>query len=308
MINRISIILVVYDKEVPELLFCLKSIEALYDLTSLDKVYIAVQGQSSLVDQIDQLCKYHLQGLYEFIVMVTQADMLGAGAVGHGWYVQQALKLKVASLARTDFSLVLDCKNHFINRTSSEDFVRNSIPLYSLTNETETLQRNQGTLAKSFKTAHDIFNLDYSNYIDKSLGPVTPFVFSRKHVTDLLLWLERSYLVNFSDLFLNSLDTSEFYLYSAFLRYQGLFESSVAFRDDKVSRLVWEANVDDINYIQWIQSLRDSCELKIFGIHKNAYGKITERVMTEIQKLWKSSNLDPEVCDYLAKVSSISVF
>lgn len=302
MTTKISIIIVVYDKEIPELLFLLQSIDKLFDLNTLENIYIVVQGGIEVLRFIESLVAKQLSNLQSYIIFAHQHSILGSTINGNGWYVQQLLKLKVASVANSQYSLVLDCKNHFISKSSSADFVKDGKPLYTLTTEAPKLENMDSILAKSFINAYSLYDLDYTAYIDQSLGSLTPFVFATAKVADLIYGMEKKFLKNFSELFLNDLDTAEFYLYAAYLRKQGRPESMFSLRADKVSCVIWEANIDDQPYIEWIQKLVARDEQKIFGIHKNAYGKISSNVMKAINSLWLSRALDPLSCGYYDKV------
>ncbi|MBC1262506.1 hypothetical protein FQK07_14870 [Synechococcus sp. BSF8S] len=302
MSNKISLVVVVYDKEVLELLFLLQSINMLFKLEGLHKIYIAIQGDFELRKEIQKSVDMALTELSPFIIYLSQSALLGAGIKGRGWYLQQVLKLKAASLAESDYSLTLDCKNHFVNYSSAADFLNNGKPIYAVRSERSKLKNIDSILGKAFINAHRVYQLDYSQYIDESLGAVTPFVLGSREVTQMMHDLEKRYHKNFPELFINDLNTAEFYLYAAYLRSHQDFDASILIRSEEISSVVWESSVDDFNSIKAARERVLKGKQKIFGIHKRAYGKISNSVMNDICEIWSHRGLDPNQFGYKENV------
>ena len=289
---KINIVVVVYEKEINELFLLLESISIYFDLNSIDKIYITTQEEGdSLKNYLrEDICKRF--PLVNCLVEINQqSDLIGEVYGISGWFIQQALKLKTASISSQRYSLVLDCKNHFINSTSAKDYFLDGKPLYSYTSERGKFDSDSKILANNFDSAFAIFGLDYRTYIDKALGSLTPFIFDRDIVLEMISFIENAYDDSFYKLFFSRLNTAEFYLYTAYLHKTNLFYEATSERKEWVSAVIWGDNSSDLNYLNWVESMILSNQLKLFGIHKNAYGKLSFEVKEKLNNLWASKGL-----------------
>jgi len=299
--KKISIVVVVYEKELNELLLLLKSIDIYFDLSTLEGIHIAVQeSMRDFSFMLNKLVPELFPNLSNQILIYSQLDLISDSFGRPGWYVQQALKIKTSTIIKGQYALVLDCKNHFVNHTTSADFFENELPLYLFSSEAAKFSSSSSILADNFVKAFEIFDLDYRNFIDKALGSLTPFIFRKDQLIEMVKFIKSRFAnSDFYELFLTTLNTAEFYLYTAFLHKTGEYSNSIAERKVWISAVLWESNVKDMNYINWVISLIQANQVKMFGIHKNCYGKISPDVCNAIEHLWLNKNLCNEYSKYI---------
>jgi len=300
----LSLLIVVYESELSEFLFLLKSVEAFYDLSTLGGIYVAVQSNGTkLAEVIEKLVETQLPELSKIIRIVLQDNLIGTYISADGWVVQQLLKLKISSIVHTEYSLVLDSKNHFINKVSSADFFIDGKPLYNIISENIKFENGSSDLMSEwFMNSFELFDLDYVNYVDNVLEALTPFIMKKDISARLIEYVEGKYLRNFADLFINHLRVAEFYLYTAYLHSQGIFDKEVRHCNEWFSGMIWECDTNDEEYVNELISLIDSKQLKLFGIHKSSYGKISDSIMNKIFDLWDSKSLDYNIAGFTTKL------
>jgi hypothetical protein len=83
-------------------------------------VWASSQPSSLFQDEIDQLASIASEAYA--VHLVDASPQVQDGGVG-GWWAQQVLKLKVASLVKSNFYLVLDAKNTFIQQIPMDQFM-----------------------------------------------------------------------------------------------------------------------------------------------------------------------------------------
>jgi len=287
--EKINIIVVVYEKEINELHLLLKSIDLYFDKNSLRNILITTQesGEELKNNLIEMVENY--PNIKDYIKINSQSSLIGKVKNLHGWTIQQLLKIRAADNSEGEHSLVLDCKNHFINYTTSDDFLDSGIPKYKLSSILERFEGDsKSVLNINFVNSYQLFNLDPKNYLESTFGSITPFILKKSIIKEMIVYVEEKFKKDFNELFLYQLKCAEFYMYGAFLHSKRVLNIDYLIEKKRVAILIWESNRRDENYLNWTLGEIAKNNIKIFGVHKKAYENISPLIFLGIVNLWKS--------------------
>lgn len=292
MSKKINIIVVVYEKEIPELCLLLKSIDLYFDKFSLNNIYITTQEQGEeLKNNLVGIIKKY-PNIESHIKIQTQTSLIGNIKNLNGWITQQLLKIKTSTHAEGEFSLILDCKNHFINYTTAEDFFLGELPKYKISSISDRFELGSRSLLNTnFINSYELFELNPKLFIDKTFGSITPFIFKKSYLNEIIKIIEEKYNKNFNSIFMDDLKCAEFYMYGAYLHSNKFVQKDYAIEDQRVAILIWESNAKDEKYLNWVQDQIISNQIKIFGIHKKTYECMTNSVFDGVVKIWQAKGL-----------------
>jgi hypothetical protein len=279
--------IVAFEKEHQQLILLLKSVKR-FAPQFLKKISIVTQESgSNYLDKLSRELHDLFDGVDVSIKLSSQDQIIGPGYSPKfsGWKLQQILKLKLSTDYSTDFTLVLDTKNHLIADITAKDFFDEGKILYTRYSERHQLEKIMGThLRATFKA----LNANLEPYLDNSLGPLTPFVFVNKIVRDMMNDLERDFKNSFPDIFLEQ-DFAEFYLYGAYLSKHNLFSEHYKERANKGFSITFFGSqfIDvDNNPFKWGMERIQAGECKIFGLHWSAFNKLNPQHREALINLW----------------------
>jgi hypothetical protein len=196
-----------------------------------------------------------------------------------GWKNQQILKLYVSQIIDTEYYIVLDSKDHFINYVDYNTFFLNGNPIY-LYFKKENIPRMKCYLSHSMKyfknytkTINDktgIINLNDKNRVYNLIWPITPFLFNTKTVQMLIDFITNKENQKFEDVFLEKA-FCEFYLYYSYTIFIKLADTFI-YKDHVNSKVWYNLKVVDVVNKDLINSIYNKQEF-CFGISKYAYEK-----------------------------------
>jgi hypothetical protein len=196
-----------------------------------------------------------------------------------GWKTQQILKLLISQKIDTEYYVVLDSKDHFINYVDYNTFFFNGNPIY-LYFKNENIQRMKFYLSHSMKyfknytkTINDktkIINLNDKNHVYNLIWPITPFVFSTKTVQMLIEFITDKEKQNFEDVFLEKA-FCEFYLYYSYTIFIKSANNFI-YKDYVNSKVWYNMKLLDVVNEELVNSIRKK-QIFYFGISKYAYEK-----------------------------------
>lgn len=292
MINpNLQLGIVAFEKEHQQLILLLKSIKR-FAPQFLKVISIATQESGS---HYFDILKRDLQGFFDHNVilrMSSQDQIIGPGYSPKysGWRLQQILKLKLSTDLTSDYTLVLDTKNHLITELSFGDFFEDGMILYKKYSERNHLDGDMGShLRKTFSA----INADLDVYLDNSLGPLTPFIFVNEIVRNMINDLERDFNNSFPQIFLEQ-GFAEFYLYGAYLTKHNLLDKNYKERENKEFAITFfgSAFIDEINNpFKWGMENVESGKCKVFGLHWTAFNKLSLNQQEYLINLWVRSEL-----------------
>lgn len=207
----IDLITVVYRPEIPYLEIQAKSIENNFTEDQIKTIYIVVNDDDSVVNQIDK----SWYGKFANRVVIYPYSIFGyVNRVG-GWDNQQLCKILAAARSTCEWSVVLDAKTFFVKRCKTELLFDNSNR--ACTNLLKPLPVFES--AKTF--TEKLYNIE----LDHIIGPGgVPFLFHTDTVKSMIDDTEKLTKQTFIEFFQSNVCypnlITEFYLYSAYVKYK----------------------------------------------------------------------------------------
>lgn len=207
----IDLITVVYRPEIPYLEIQAKSIENNFTEDQIKTIYIVVNDDDSVVNQIDK----SWYGKFADRVVIYPYSIFGyVNRVG-GWDNQQLCKILAAARSTCEWSVVLDAKTFFVKRCKTELLFDNSNR--ACTNLLKPLPVFES--AKTF--TEKLYNIE----LDHIIGPGgVPFLFHTDTVKSMIDDTEKLTKQTFIEFFQSNVCypnlITEFYLYSAYVKYK----------------------------------------------------------------------------------------
>lgn len=127
----------------------------------------------------------------------------------NNWQTQQLLKLIISTKIKTEYYIVLDTKNHFINNTEKADFFTNNKPnmYYNFKSHLNDKLFSSLILFDVENPARKIIDLEKYEF-----STITPFILKKEYVYNLI-----NFFPNFNNFFLFNNTITEFFLYTSFL-------------------------------------------------------------------------------------------
>jgi hypothetical protein len=280
---KIELILIVYEKEYEKLILLLNSIE-IYSAKNFDSISIITQEQSSsklkeaLLDYLENR-NFSFGGILN---VKSQSEYIDYKFESNysGWYVQQILKIIAAKQSVCDYSLLLDSKQFFVENYNISDMFVDGLPVTDLAKNDWP---EASYMFSAFKKSYEVFGLNYLNYVDKSLGALTPYILNNKIVKECVSLLEEKYKQSFYQIFIN-LKLTEFFIYEAFLHANYKIDEIYKINKFNNSKILWGHNV---TYLDYFLKLIESGELKIFGIHKSSHDVLNFLDKEKLKKMVK---------------------
>lgn len=207
----IDLITVVYRPEIPYLEIQAKSIENNFTEDQIKTIYIVVNDDDSVVNQIDK----SWYGKFADRVVIYPYSIFGyVNRVG-GWDNQQLCKILAAARSTCVWSVVLDAKTFFVKKCKTELLFDNSNR--ACTNLLKPLP--------VFESAKTFTEKLYDIELDHIIGPGgVPFLFHTDTVKSMIDDTEKLTKQTFIEFFQSNVCypnlITEFYLYSAYVKYK----------------------------------------------------------------------------------------
>jgi hypothetical protein len=162
----------------------------------LDKVIVVFNDPYYLMPEFETVMESIRNKVKEnFQIETHWANALWPELTDYNWNSQQQLKLSVSKLVQTDWYVIHDSKDFYTEAIGLENFIKPNEECYcamQFINNDPWLGRF-GTFYNEYKTAYQLFDLDYNNY-EMALRPeydVCPV--HTQTVVNMLDYLERNF-------------------------------------------------------------------------------------------------------------------
>lgn len=212
------------------------------------------------------------------------------------WFTQQLVKLEVSKVISSDYYVVLDSKNHFINEVTIDYFFNNNVPyLYFNFHNEKMLEFYYNSL--------NYFNVKcpYSNNSNFNenfkLQVSTPFLFNTKECINLINHIETQENKSFKDFFIESKKFTEFFLYYAYL----VFSNKYLYYNYKIDlQPVITIGPQDpkicyFNTWEYKQNTLDNNKIYVFSLHRECFyvldNTYKEKLLEFYKKIYKNINI-----------------
>jgi hypothetical protein len=244
----------------------------------------------------DQLCREKILSCYGTLASrVRFIDVVEFGNMPQesGWYRQQALKLLISRKVTTPRYLLLDAKNHLINRmTRSTIEPEDGKFMYSYVHS-----YREHSLRHFVENSCRYFDIKEA-VIERFLPTVTPFAISTQVTRELLDYVEKRECQDFARVFLARADSNritEFGIYAAYLIHSGRgFTSLYDLTGPKfpVIRGDFEFNLPKV--------LEAANNAAFFSIHRTTFRKLDSRAAEALADFWHKHKLFSSTCAAIA--------
>jgi hypothetical protein len=211
-----------------------------------------------------------------------------------GWVSQQALKLAVSALIETDRYVILDAKNHLVQRLRLDGL------------ETESGQpRMEGcsyadhSMRGYLEQTCLYVGIDPAGPIDHFVGTSTPFIVITDAARALVANMERNEGVRLLEA-MTRRGVSEFFLYGAALQAAGLLDSLYDW-SLPLGPTIWPENGPDDGFVVGgIERARSGEYGPFFAAHRRAIPRLTETGRRAIAEFWADRGLFASAADAVA--------
>ena len=259
--KRLEGLVVVHLADFQQLLCLLRSIDIfLVDIFQCFKV--VVQGSEDDYFVIERLLSNRDFSKKLNLQVFPQHHFIRKTENLNGWQIQQALKIFATHNSSADGVVIIDAKHVFLKKMTLEDYCFDGLYKMPVTTQAIHIGKNRG---EAFMNCYKFFDLDWRNYIDKSLPTVTPFIFDTLIVRDLYRYVERKVSVDFESFFLSNLNIyTEFYFYGAYVNRLNALES-IYVNVNNFNPIFWGGENDVANQFQ---SLTRDGRIQSIGLHR----------------------------------------
>jgi hypothetical protein len=213
----IDLITVVFEKEIPLIEIQARSIELYVDTDIIKNIYVVVNDEDSIVDQINP----EWWGINSNKVKIIPRSKFDVDANVKGWYSQQLYKLLAAESAESCWSMCLDAKTWFVQKLQWD----------KLFDESNRVKFKSFPVIPVFKSAQEFLEKYYNISMSEVIGPGgVPFMFHSETVKSMINETDGSFLKFFFDHVHPPSAITEFMLYSAYVihkhsNYSSLYSS-----------------------------------------------------------------------------------
>jgi hypothetical protein len=231
----------------------------------------------------------HYGDLAESVRIVPAAEIAEMPAGFHGWFTQQVLKIKVASIVRSDRFVILDAKNHLI-ATLDREFLETFAGQPRTNGYSYAGHPMREYLERSLK----YLGVDPRGYIDWFIRITTPFTMVTCEACELIRHVEQKEGKPFASVFLHR-KLSEFFLYSGFLASKGSLRQIYDVTQPYQPQL-WP---EDFNHQVCAEAIGEANHANCYfmTIHRLALAKMDARTKVLVAEFWHDRGLFASVED-----------
>lgn len=269
------------------------SIDRMFDYNNISKFRVIVNDKN--YEGVAEKIKFFLDteislSLRRKVDIVNSAKYITQG--DDGWKDQQYLKLYSVADSHADWVMVLDAKNHFVKDTLLEDFF--------IDNKAKTYFGHPSTgLVPWLKSSLQFF--DVTDYANNAMPTVTPYMMRPDLMRRMLDEIKAdSKATNKDNIFRSPAlaNTSEFFLYFAFLSKYSLYENCYADAPRMCETLYTTWPQDHAIVSRLLNHIR-SGQYHLFGLHRKRLHQLTESEKDIIRDIWEPLKLRKDPTYYL---------
>jgi hypothetical protein len=256
----IDLITVVFQEELNFLKTQATSIELYVRSQDIGTIYVVVNDEDPVADQI--LTEWW--GSNQALVKIIPYSKWGYRTRVNGWENQQLCKLLAASEAQSAWSMVLDAKTWFVQ----------PLLLEKLFNQQGQPTMGFQSVVPVFRDSQEFVEQHYGIDMPQVIGPAgVPFMFHTDTVKEMIDQFD-----DFIEFFQTHVRfptfVTEFHLYSGFVlrkygTYEHLYDRNQYYRCHNI------ADFDVINFDQEFDRIRIHPKLLTASIHRRAYNLLT---------------------------------
>ena len=243
----------------------------------------------------NEIIQYYPNELIEKIKLLYLED-LNLDFEYSNWFTQQLIKLEISKHISSDYYVVLDSKNHFINEITIDYFFNNNIPyLYFNCHNEKMLEFYYNSLnyfnVKCPYSNNNNFNENFK------LQATTPFLFITKECINLINHVERQENRIFKDFFVESMKFTEFFFYYAYL----IFSNKYLYYEYKIDLQPivtvgpQDPNTCYFNTWEYKQNTLDNNKIYVFSLHRESFYILNNSYKEKLLEFYKNIYTDLKI-------------
>ena len=304
--NKIDFVTIIfYDKVEMDLLKIQAHSFKYVDEFLINNIILMFNDKKELNEQFinyvyNELLIYYPPNLRDKIKIVFPKDInisIDIYDSNSNWFSQQLCKIQISNIIETDYYVVMDSKNHYINPISVDFFFNIDIDgikpiLY--------FDPNGIALLRYYQNGLDYFNVTcpslYNNPVFK-IQTTTPFVFIKEECQSLMSYIRMKENKPFDIFFMDSKLYTEFFFYFAYLIYK-----------NNVNKYIYNKNIHPLvivgpqppstcyyNTWEYKQEVLSNNTIYIFSLHRLAFYVINEEYKNNLLQFYKKTYKDDDM-------------
>jgi hypothetical protein len=257
----LDIVTVVFREELPILKLQAQSIELYCQNIGTQGIYVIVNDNDSVADEIDPAWWGNLSSL----VKIVPRSEFKCVWTDNGWVSQQALKMLGSSLSNNTWSMVVDAKTLFVS----------SCTLTELVDSQQRIKIGSLDIYDVFKRSKEITDRLFGIDLPRQLGPGgVPFFFHNKTIRELIEFVETKQRQPFAEWFQSQGMLTEFILYSGYVHYRdGSF--NLLYSDFTKSGSIINICHSQVGLADVLLGQMSRSGTWTVSVHRNAWNKFT---------------------------------
>ena len=303
---KVDFLTLFFDNEIEIELLKLQALSFSLVPTSLIHEIIVCWNDVGSYAEIDSLISFYPKNLRSK-VRITNRDNIIPNEKKSDWRNQQLCKLLLAKTIKAPYYIILDAKNHFIKPVKENHFFtpQEHKPKLFLGNPGKMIScfdyclKYFGISKSSLQLSHP-YSLDDPDF---QFCTTTPFILKTDIVLEMISYMESVEKTDFSQLFKNHKEGTEFYFYISYL----IFKQYISRYDlqKKIHVTLWPDLDKEWNQIESIEQVINQEDCAIFGLHRRALIKMENDNFEKLISFYKS-HYPKNIMDKMK--SSINIF
>ena len=271
----LDIVTVVFQDELPILRVQAESIDLYCQDIGIQTIFVIVNDDDSIVDQID----LQWWGSLNDRVRIIPRSYFNCGFVDNGWVSQQVLKVLASSLSTNQYSMILDAKTIFVKPATVDLLFPNgkqaggSYPI-------------QEVFLTSARIVGELFNVT----VDRNGGTSgVPFIFKNELIRNMITEIENRTKESFPKWFQDQGMVTEYILYVGYCKYlygtlDDIYSQSYPYQVANLCHSQTGIIPNKLNDMAQSNTLTVS-------VHRRAWTAMTEEQQDTYRKLLTSRNI-----------------
>jgi len=287
--RRYTFVTVGFDGEAELLRLQARSMQLYCPVELVDEILVVDNSKPGTSDRWRGGLLHQYGSLAGRVRIICGSDLATMPSDAHGWWTQQVLKIKVASVIESERYLLLDAKNHLFSLLGWE-FLENA----------EGLPRLNGypqfdtPMTDLLKRTLLYLGVDPGPRLEWFTRTTTPFTILTSEARHLVRYIESRESQPFAITFLER-ELTEFFLYAGFLESKGVLKSSYDFSQPHCAQ-IWEHTANETGCAEAVRKAEES-GCPFLAVHRKAIGKMDGRGQTIVARFWHTHGLFPSVND-----------
>lgn len=277
MTKKLDFVTIIYNDEIEINLLKLQAYSfSFVDINIINDIIIIFNDKKSLNENFkekfyNEIIQFYPNELLEKIKLLFLED-LNFDFEYSNWFTQQLIKLEVSKHVSSEYYVVLDGKNHFINDITIDYFFNDDTPyLYFNCHNEKMLEFYYNSLRYfDVKCPCSSNSSNFNEYFKLQVS--TPFLFITKECINMISHVEEREKKSFKEFFVETMKYTEFFFYYAYLVYSNkyLYYEYKSELQPVVTIGPQDPNTCYYNTWEYKQNTLDNNKIYVFSLHRQS--------------------------------------